>query len=67
LHAAKDEIRKLNAEIQVHRAEVNLSPSRIRANSGGTAAEQKMFSESPPSRQGLTLPAHTPIRDISSP
>ena len=34
---------------------------------GAAVAEQKMFSDSPPSRPGQTLPAHTPIRNISSP
>ena len=65
---AKAELTKLAAEIQGHRTpEVNVPPSHVQAASGGAAVDQKMFSESPPSRQGLTLPAHTPIRDISSP
>ena len=34
---------------------------------GAAAAGQEMFSDSPPSRPGQTFPAHTPIRDISSP
>ena len=68
LLAAKRELTKLTAEIEGHRTpEVNAPPSNVPATSGGAAAEQKMFSESPPSRQGLTLPAHTPIHDISSP
>jgi cell division protein FtsB len=65
---AKAELTKLAAEIQGHRTpEVNVPPSHVQAASGGAAVDQKMFSESPPSRQGLTLPAHTPIHDISSP
>ena len=66
------EIKRLNdviaaKDIQIRDLE-NRMLAQTPANAGGGAAEQTMLSDTPPQSPGpVTIPAHTPIRDISSP
>jgi ABC-type multidrug transport system fused ATPase/permease subunit len=81
LQTEHQNLKKLNAEMQQMQfkaSQMLKSPSPPRSEmtpflpaqiqeSSAAAAEQKMFSDSPPLCHGQTLPAHTPIRNISSP
>lgn len=66
------EIKRLNdviaaKDIQIRDLE-NIMLAQTPANAGGGVAEQTMLSDTPPQSPGpVTIPAHTPIRDISSP